>query len=437
MNSVLARVSETQAVDVRRWLLATMVFLLPLHTVFIPAGIAWKPYLVILIGLVAWDTADGVRTRRWPWHVHASIAAGVLLVAATIGWAGIPEARGARLWLALLVGSLLLLVVERSIRVFGFDRTVVRSVVWSAAAMAVTAVVLSFVVVGTFGADVIEAIDSIPGVDRVGKATYLTEGFVALTNWHQDPGYAAAWMNLWAALVIAAWSRGWGFSRWWVNAAVVGGLGAGTFMTMSRTGWVGLVVAVGAAAVIVQLRERVGWGNLLRLLGVAAASGVLLVAAFWIADRPDIGTDLAEAVRYRATQGASLGAPIDGFVDEGFGIQDTRSVVWPRYVAAYQNHPVSGIGLGVGWDTPGMQEPHNLALQLLGETGLVGVFAFLGIAYVVIRKGRGTIGLIALVAVSITALTQTVLFEPTLWFSGALYLGWAGVGRSRDRSSVA
>ena len=362
----------------------------------------------------------------------------MLLVATTVGWSGLPEARGARLWLALLAGTLLLLVVERSLREFDLDRPVMRAILWSAVAMAATAAVLSFAIVGTFGADVIEAIDEVPGIDRVGKATYLTEGFVALTNWHQDPGYAAAWMNLWAALVVAAWARGWAFSRWWLNAVVVGGLGAGTFMTMSRTGWIGFVVAVGAATLFVHFRNRIPWLHLLRLLGVAFAVGVLLVASFWVADRPGIGTDLADALDYRLSQGASLGAPIEGFVEEGIGPQDTRSVVWPRYVNAYQTHPISGIGLGVGWATPNMQEPHNLALQLLGETGLLGLFAF---AAVVVRHraawGGGTIGAIALVVVASTAMTQTVFFEPTLWFSGALYLGKAGVDRTNLHSSGA
>jgi hypothetical protein len=418
-------------------LVVALVFLLPLHTVFVPAGISWKPFLLLLIALVIWDAIDGIRERRWPWDPRASIAVGVLLVATTIGWSGLPEARGARLWLALVAGTLLLLVVERALRRFDLDRAVLRAVVWSAVAMASTAAVLSFAIVGAFGAEVIETIDAIPGIDRVGKATYLTEGFVALTNWHQDPGYAAAWMNLWAALMITAWARGWAFGRWWLNAMVVGGLGAGTFMTMSRTGWLGFVVAVVVAVLFVHFRDRVPWPDLVRLIVVAFAVGVFLVAAFWVVDQPGVGTDLAEAVEYRLTQGASLGAPIDGFVEEGIGAQDTRSVVWPRYVNAYQTHPISGIGLGVGWATPGMQEPHNLALQLLGETGLLGLFAFAAVAYVVVRWGGGTIGAVALVVVASTAMTQTVLFEPTLWFSGALYLGKAGVDPSKLRSSDA
>ncbi len=437
MTALVARSREIRSSNIRAWLVAALVFLLPLHTVFVPAGIAWKPFLVLLIAIVAWDAVDGFRSREWPWNIQASITAAVLLVATTIGWSGIPTSRGAKLWLALLAGTLLLLAVERSLRVFHLDRTILRSVMWSAAAMAVTGAVLSFAVVGAFGVDIIDTIDAIPGIDRVGKPTYLTEGFVALTNWHQDPGYAAAWMNLWPALVMAIWARGWGFGRWWVDAAVVGGLGVGTFMTMSRTGWLGFVVAIAAATLFLRYRDRVSWTRLLQLLGVAGVVGVLLVGAFWATDRDGVGTDLADAVRYRVTQGVSLGAPIDGFVEEGIGEQDTRSVVWPRYIEAFKTHPVSGIGLGVGWATPGMQEPHNLGLQLLGETGLLGFLAFVAMAVIVLRHGGGTIGAIALVVVASSAITQTVFFEPTLWFSGALYLGKAGVDRSKDRSSEA
>ena len=108
-------------------------------------------------------------------------------------------------------------------------------------------------------------------------------------------------------------------------------------------------------------------------------------------------------------------------------------MVWPQYVSAFRASPVLGIGLGTGWATPGMQEPHNLGLQLLGETGIVGLFGFLALAVVVGRFGSGTIGAVALTVVAASALTQTVLFEATLWFAAALYLGRAG--GSLDRSS--
>ena len=408
----------------RTWLLCALVLVLPLHTLFVRAWVSWKPFLGLLIALAAWDVLDGIRRRSWPWHRQASIAVGVFLAVGAASWFGeIPDAQSLRLWLALGVGSLLLLVVERALRVDGAGRVVMRSIVWSAAALAASAVALSFVVIGTFGGEIVESIDAIPGVYRVAKAAYLTQGFVALTNWHQDPGYAAAWMNLWAALVLVAWFRGWGFGRWWVNALIVGGLGAGTFMTMSRTGWLGFLVAVSAASAFLIFKDRLPATTVLRFVAASGAVTVVLVALFWVVDRPDLGADLDVEVAYRITQGASLGDPVDG----PSGIQDTRSVVWPRYVAAFRSNPAFGNGLGTGWGTPGVQEPHNLGLQLLGETGIVGLLAFVGLIFVVGRYGAGTIGAVALTVVAASAFTQTVLFEPTLWFAGALYLGRTGV----------
>ena len=90
MTSLLERRREIRSTDVRRWMVVALVFLLPLHTVFIPAGISWKPYLLVLIGLVVWDAVDGVRERSWPWDPRASIAVGLLLVATTVWWSGLP-----------------------------------------------------------------------------------------------------------------------------------------------------------------------------------------------------------------------------------------------------------------------------------------------------------------------------------------------------------
>jgi O-Antigen ligase len=420
--------TRVEARPLRIWLLAAMVFVLPLHTVFVPLGIAWKPFLLLLIVLAGWDAVDGIRDGRWPWHPAASIAAAVFLVAMAVSWWGIPEVRSARLWLALGVGVLLMLVIERALRAEGADRVVMRTLVWSAAAMAVCAVVLSVVVIGTFGGGVADWIGDLPGIDRIAKAAYLEEGFVALTNWHQDPGYAAEWMNLWAALVVMAWSRGWGFSRWWVNAVVVGALGAGTLMTLSRTGWLGFLVALAAASGFLVLKDRAPWLPVARLVLTAVGVLLLLMASFWVVDRRDVGSDIDDSIVYRLVQGISLGAPEEG----GVGVQDTRSVVWPRYVEAFTGHPMIGIGLGVGWATPGMQEPHNLGLELLGETGIIGLLGFLVLGATVLRDGRGTIGAVALTVVLASALTQTVLFEATLWFAAALYLG--GAGGSADLS---
>jgi len=419
----------------RRLLLAGLVFLLPLHTVFIPVDVALKPFLALLAILAVWDMVDGLRDRTWPWDPKLSIASGVLLAVMIPGWRGLPDARGLHLWLALVTGVLLILVIERALWSPGAGRLVMRSVLWSAVAVAGTAVVLSFVVTGAFGEGTRAAIDSIPGIFRIGKAAYLDEGFIALTNWHQDPGYAAAWMNLWAGLVVAITFRGWGFSRWWLNAMVVGGLGAGVFMTLSRTGWLGYIVALVVSTIVVVLSDRSSLRKILVFVASSIGVGVILVTLFWATDPAGRDSDLGEAVAYRLGQGASLGEPFVAFDDPDAIIPDSRSAVWTWYLDSFRSQPIAGIGLGAGWGTDGPQEPHNLGLQLLGESGLIGLLGFAAVGFVVIRFGGGSIGAVALIIVASSALTQTVLFEPTLWFSGALYLGHAGVRDGTEHSA--
>lgn len=411
------------------------MFVLPLHTVFIPADVALKPYLGLLAILTVWDIVDGVRERAWPWHPQLSVAAGVLLASMLPGWHGLPDVRGAYLWLALLAGVLLVLIVERAATRPGGGRLVMRAVLWSAVAVAGTAVILSFVVTGAFGEGVRTWIDSIPGIFRIGKAAYLDEGFIALTNWHQDPGYAAAWMNLWAGLVVVVTFRGWGFPRWWMNAMVVGALGAGVFMTLSRTGWFGYLAALTVSSLAVFLSDRSSLRRVLIFVVSSIGVGVVLVSLLWLTDPVGRDSDLGESVAYRLGQGASLGEPFTAFDGPDAVIPDSRSAVWTWYVDSFRSQPLAGIGLGAGWGDDGPQEPHNLGLQLLGETGLIGLVGFAAVGFVVVRFGGGSIGAAALVIVATSAMTQTVLFEPTLWFSGALYLGHAGLKDATDRSS--
>jgi hypothetical protein len=422
------------APTVRTWLVAALVFVLPLHTMFFNAWVSWKPFLILLIVLAAWDVVDGIQQRSWPWHFPASIAGVILLTATALSWIGeVPGERSVRLWLGLSIGVLLLLVMERALRVDDVDRVVMRSITWSAAAMAISALALSMAIIGLFGSSIVGWIEAVPGVHRIAKAAYLDEGFVALTNWHQDPGYAAAWMNLWAALLIVGWSRGWGFGRWWVNAVIVGGLGTGSFMTMSRTGWLGFLAALLVAATFLILKDRLPVARVAGFVALAAGVAVVSIGLLWAVDPADVGADVGDEFSFRITQGGSLGSPETG----GAGFQDTRSVVWPRYVEEFRADPVFGVGLGVGWSTVGLQEPHNLWLQLLGETGIVGLVGFLILAFVVGRYGAGTIGGVALTVVAATILTQTVLFEPTLWFAAAMYLGRAGVFIVDSRETAA
>lgn len=391
------------------------VALLPLHTVHLEAWISWKPWLVILLVLVAMDAVAGLRGRRWPWHRRLSIGAGVFLAAAAASWSGAAPERFLRLWLALVVGSAVMLVVARRMQPPGALFDVLRVVFWSGAAIAATGLVVSIASVGGFGEGAVLGLNDLPLVDRVATRIYRAEGMVAVTNWHQDPGYAAAWLNLWWVLGFLAVRRGAGSGRRWLDAAVIGGLWFGVIMTLSRTGLLG--TAVGAVAILWLHRRQIP--DTLRLAGAAGLATLVLLGAVWMMDRDGVGGDLTTGLSFRFAQGFSLGP---GDIDSGGGdyyYNDSRSVVWPIYFDYFVEHPIRGVGLGTGWEEA-IQEPHNILLELLGEMGLVGLAGFAFLFTGVLGTARNPVGRIALLVALTAAMTQTVLFEPTWWFAAAL-----------------
>ncbi len=302
---------------------------------------------------------------------------------------------------------------------------VLRVVFWSGAAMAATGLVLGLATNGFFGDRAVTAINDLPLVERVNKEAYLRSGFLALTNWHQDPGYAALWTNTWMLVSVFAWLRGAVKAPRWVGPAVVGGLMSASILTYSRTGWLGLAVAV-AVLVAVHLRSEQR-RQALGLLAVSAVVAAALVGFQVAVDPPQVGGDVVTALEFRITNLTNLGV-IDlgeeGVVDPNLVVPDNRVAVWREYGKRFVANPIRGIGLGTGWAEPGLQEPHNLWLQLLGETGVVGLAGFL---FLLSRLGRrgGVVAGSVLTVVGVAALAQTVLFEPVLWFGLGL---WAAEG---------
>jgi len=420
-----------------------MVGLLPLHTVFLSAWISWKPYLIVVGGLAVWDLVDGWRQRRWPWHRRLSLAIALFLAVLLIGWPPAQYlARFIRLYLALVIGGLVLLVTERSIRSTDVLDRMLRVVFWTGAAMGVTAVLITLVSTGVFGSPALDAVNNVPGVFRVAKPAYLDDGFIALTNWHQDPGYGAAWANLWLVLGLAAAARGVGTRRVWGDGAVLGGLMFAVVMAFSRTGWLTLLIGVPAAAMILAHRHWADGRSLVRRIGAAVLVAAILVGGIWMVDRPGVGGDVGLEFSFRMTQGWNVLASITGlfakserFAD-AFDESEQRADVWPDYVRMFEQHPIIGVGLSVGWQTESIgQEPHNLFLELLAETGLVGMFAFLLLIWQVLRRGRGAAGYVALLVAFLPSMTQTVLFEPTWWFAAGVLAAGASI-RDSDHPAV-
>ncbi|MEX2655311.1 MAG: O-antigen ligase family protein [Acidimicrobiia bacterium] len=413
----------------RQRIYLAMVAVLPLHTVFLSAWISWKPFLVLLAILAGWDLVDMVRQRQWLYRRGVSIALVVFFAVVAVGFPA-PEFRDRyfRLALALVVGALVMFVTGRALAADGMPARFFRVVWWTGAAMALTAVLTSLLAVGAFGAGAIDAVNDIPGVFRVLKPAYLETGFLALTNWHQDPGFGAAWAVLWSMLVLVASVRGQGARRWWVDSLVLGGLALWVVMAFSRTGWVALPLATGLV-VWGLVRADVPWREPVKRMGVALAVCVVLVAGMFVADQPEVGGDLDLQFAFRLSQGWDLLADLTGlfassesFADR-FEPSEERADVWPEYVDMFKDNPIFGVGLSVGWQTNSIgQEPHNLVLELLAETGIVGLLAWIGLLVVIIRTGEGPVTGALLAVTFLPAMTQTVIFEPTWWFAAGLYL---------------
>ncbi|MFP5333634.1 MAG: O-antigen ligase family protein [Acidimicrobiia bacterium] len=416
----------------RQRLFLAFVAVLPLHTVLLSAWISWKPFLVLLAVLAGWDVADMVRQRRWLYRRPVTIALGVFFAVVAIGF---PEPafrdRFFRLGLALVVGPLVMLVADRALQADGMVDRFFRVVWWTGAAMATTAVLVSLLAVGAFGAGSIDAVNDLPGVFRVLKPAYLETGFLAITNWHQDPGFGAAWAVLWSVLVLVAALHGQGHRRWWVDSLVLGGLALWVVMAFSRTGWLALPLAFGLVGWSL-VREGVDWPEPAKRVGVGMAVCVVLLTGMFVADQPEVGGDLDLQFAFRLSQGWDLLADLTGlfsssesFADR-FQPSEERADVWPEYVAMFRANPIFGVGLSVGWQTNSIgQEPHNLVLELLSETGIVGLLAWLGVLVSIIRTGAGRVMGAVLAVTFLPAMTQTVLFEPTWWFAAGLYLAGA------------
>jgi len=410
------------------------VVLLPLHTLYIRAEIAWKPWLILLAAIAVIDLWEG---RGIPWSRRAALGLVIFLAAVLVSWPG-PDAGATfwRLYLGLMAGGLLLLVAgDHGKRV----DEVLNAVFWSGAAMAATAVVLTMVTDGVFGEGVIDAVNDFWLIDRVNKPAYLGSGFVALTNWHQDPGYSALWTNVWIALSILGVARGAVRAPRWAPPLVIGGLLVATIVTYSRTGWIGLGIAVVGALVALWRNDRATFKTGLQTVAWAVPIAVMLLGFHLVTDPAGVGGDVDDALEFRWTYLLALGqidVGEEGVVDPNLVVDDNRLDVWREYLTRFQEHPVRGIGLGTGWGETGLQEPHNLALELLAETGIVGALGFVAMILSLGRGGGSTAGP-AVAVVAAASLTQTVLFEPVLWFSLGLWLAASSTRRRVERTVVA
>jgi len=237
---------------------------------------------------------------------------------------------------------------------------------------------------------------------------------------------------------VVAVARGVGTRRLWVDGAVLGGLMFAVLMAFSRTGWLTMLIGVPGVVAILVHHHWAGRRFLVRRVGAAVLVAAVLVGGIWVVDRPGVGGDVGTEFSFRLTQGWNVLASLTGLFEhstrfqEAFNASEERADVWPDYVRMFRRHPITGVGLSVGWQTEQIgQEPHNLLLELLAETGLVGTAAFFLLLVMVFRRGRGAAGYAALLMAFLPSMTQTVLFEPTWWLAAGILL--AGGSMLDDR----
>ncbi|MDQ3499798.1 MAG: O-antigen ligase family protein, partial [Actinomycetota bacterium] len=232
---------------------------------------------------------------------------------------------------------------------------------------------------------------------------------------------------LWATLGLLASLRGLGTGKAVLDGAILGVLWASVVMVFSRTGWLALLIAV--IVVIVTTRRQLRPRELAKRLGAAAAALVMTIALLFAVDVEGVGGELPLQFAFRLRQGWDLVASITGLFESSaafedqFNVSEQRADVWPEYFGLFLDNPLTGVGLGVGWETNSVgQEPHNLFLELGAETGVLGLVAFAVLLGTIVRTGGGLIGAVALAVSLLPVMTQTVLFEPTWWFAAGLFV---------------
>lgn len=164
-----------------------------------------------------------------------------------------------------------------------------------------------------------------------------------------------------------------------LHLALTGIILAGLFASWSRGGWLGMVAGVGVVVALRSRRAALLSGLLLFLLlagfvlGVVGALPPSVQARFQGIEDWTLFLRPVELRSIRVT-------------GENFALVERMAHWWAAY-AMWLDHPFTGVGVGnypVAYETyrmPGWKDPlghaHNILLNVMAETGLVGLGAYL------------------------------------------------------------
>jgi O-antigen ligase len=192
-----------------------------------------------------------------------------------------------------------------------------------------------------------------------------------------------------------------------VLALVVLLLAAALGATWSRGAWIGFAAAL--VMMVIAIPRRTRWGLLLVGL-MAALVGATAVAGLLPSSVVDRLTDFTAGLRLEDVRGVAIN-------DANYAVIE-RLAHWQAALTMWRAHLWTGVGLGcyepaysnvalINWPAA-LGHAHNIYLNLLAETGLVGTAAYLllwGAVFVwTWRATRRTVGLMRGIAVGLLGL---------------------------------
>lgn len=355
----------------RPWLVWLPLAVLAPITSGLRIGPASATDLLLAAGVGLWFI-DGARQRSLPLHrsavstaatVYTSVLFASLFFAADL----VEGAREVIKWLELVA---LLLVAPAMLTA--------HRVRWLAAAL-------------LLGACVQAGLGLYQFIFRIGPEHFVILGrFMRASGSFEQPnpfgGFLGLALPVALSLAIWAWaefvqrSNGrWMYSLWalyYTGAALV--IGLGLLASWSRGAWLGA-----AAGVLVVLVLRSRRAALLSAVGGLLLAGLTLLGVFSPASIPQpISARLADTTAYLDMTDVLL-QPV---TDENFAVVE-RIAHWTAAQRMWERSPWFGVGAGnyaavypevrlPRWEDP-LGHAHNIYLNVLGETGLIGLAAYL------------------------------------------------------------
>ncbi len=229
---------------------------------------------------------------------------------------------------------------------------------------------------------------------RIGPEWFIILGrFMRASGSFSQPnpyaGYLGVSLPVAVSLALRAWNRlrtsfGWQLRRWWLvigaffYTGIAGLIAAGLLASWSRGAWMG---ALAALAVVCFVRSRQS-----ALVGLGVL-GLALLVSFIGAFQPHL---LPAAITQRVQDLPAFFGLTDvlsqPLTDDNFAVVE-RVAHWVAALRMWQQAPWLGIGPGnyatiyplvhlPRWEEP-LGHAHNIYLNVLAESGLLGLFTFL------------------------------------------------------------